>query len=225
MNIMGLGETLVDALCKEGYLRSYADIYKLKDYRDELIDRGLIGKEKNTDKVLAAIEKSKENEAVRVLTGLGIRNVGKTTAKDIMKHFDSIMELMDATMEKLTAINDIGETTAACITEFFSNVENRAIVGQLQEAGVNLRNKDNGDISDKLSGMTIVVTGTLPTLGRKEVTELIERNGGKCTGSVSKKTTLVVAGEEAGSKLTKAQELGIRVIDEAQLLELIHNNI
>lgn len=225
MNIMGLGETLVDALCKEGYLRSYADIYKLKDYRDELIDRGLIGKEKNTDKVLAAIEKSKENEAVRVLTGLGIRNVGKTTAKDIMKHFDSIMELMDATMEKLTAINDIGETTAACITEFFSNAENRAIVGQLQEAGVNLRNKDNGDISDKLSGMTIVVTGTLPTLGRKEVTELIERNGGKCTGSVSKKTTLVVAGEEAGSKLTKAQELGIRVIDEAQLLELIHNNI
>ena len=221
MNIMGLGETIVDALVNEGYLKNYADIYKLKDHRDELIEKGIIGKEKNTDKILAAIEKSKANDAAKVLTGLAIRNVGKQTAKDIMKHFSSIEELANATEAELTAINDIGATTAHCITEFFSNEENRRVVAELTDAGVNMKAEDNAAVSDKLVGLTIVVTGTLPTLGRKEATELIEKNGGKCTGSVSKKTSLVVAGEEAGSKLTKANELGIKVIDEGQLLDML----
>lgn len=221
MNIMGLGETLVDDLVKEGFLNNYADIYTLKEHREELVSLGIIGKEKNTDKVLAAIENSKENDPVRLLTGLAIRNVGKTTAKGIMKHFASIEELVDATVEQLTEIDDIGETTAACITEFFADDKNRAILQALKEQGVNMVMPQNEGGSNKLAGLTIVVTGTLPTLGRKEVTELIENHGGKCTGSVSKKTDLLVAGEAAGSKLTKALSLGIRVISEAELLTML----
>lgn len=221
MNIMGLGDTIVDALVKEGYLQNYADIYTLKNHRAELIEKGIIGKEKNTDKILEAIEKSKQNDAAKVLTGLAIRNVGKNTAKDIMKHFASITDLANATADELIAIDDIGETTALCITEFFSAPANKEIIAKLQAEGVNLEAAEQTDTTDKLQGMTLVVTGTLPTLGRKEATELIEKNGGKCAGSVSKKTTYVVAGEAAGSKLTKAQELGIPVIDEAGLFDLI----
>lgn len=222
MNIAGLGETLIETLVKEGYLKTYADIYHLKDHREELIEKGLIGKEKNTDKILGAIEASKSNDAARLLTALAIRNVGQNTARDIMKHFDSIPSLMQATMEELTAIDDIGETTAGCILEFFAGEENRRVVEELEAAGVNMKAAQKTAASDRLAGLTIVVTGTLPTLGRKEAKELIESNGGKCTGSVSKKTSLVVAGEAAGSKLTKAQELGIPVIDEAGLLAMLN---
>ncbi len=221
MNIMGLGETIVDALAAEGYLTSCADIYKLKNHRDELVEKGIIGKEKNTDKILAAIEKSKENDAAKLLTGLAVRNVGKATAKDIMKHFGSIRELMEASLEELTAINDVGETTAACLVEYFSDSRNKAIIDELEECGVNMTALKEEGSTEKLAGMTVVVTGTLPTLGRKEAAELIEKNGGKCAGSVSKKTSFVVAGEAAGSKLTKANELGIKVIDEAELLEML----
>ncbi len=221
MNIMGLGETIVESLVKEGYLNGYADIYKLKNHREELIEKGIIGKEKNTDKILDAIEKSKLNDAYKVLTALGIRNVGKQTAKDIMKHFNSITQLASASAEELIAIDDIGETTALCITEFFSSVSGKKSLDELIDYGVNIYASESADTTDKLSGLTIAVTGTLPTLGRKEVTELIEKNGGKCAGSVSKKTSLVVAGESAGSKLTKANELGIKVIDEQGLLDML----
>lgn len=221
MNIMGLGDTLVETLVKEGYLRNYTDIYRLKEYRDELVEKGLIGKEKNTDKVLAAIEDSKQNDPTRLLAGLGIRNVGKTTAKQIMKHYPSIRALADASLEELTNIEDIGETTATCITEFFANPMNQEMISAFEAYGVTMDMPKDRDATDKLSGLTIVVTGTLPTLGRKEVTELIERNGGKCTGSVSKKTDLLVAGESAGSKLTKAQSLGIKVISEEELLRML----
>lgn len=221
MNIMGLGEKQVDALVKQGYLKDYGDIYSLKDRRAELIGTGIIGKEKNTDKILAAIEESKQNHPARLLAALAIRNVGRNTAKDIMKHFSSLEELIAASREQLTAIDDVGETTADCILDFFAREENRAIMDKLRAAGVNMAMPEEKAASSVLAGMTLVVTGTLPTLGRKEVTELIEKNGGKCTGSVSKKTDLVVAGEAAGSKLTKAQELGIKVIDEAELLRMI----
>lgn len=221
MNIIGLGETIVDSLVKEEYLKSYSDIYLLKNYRDELVEKGIIGKEKNTDKILDAIEKSKSNDAAKLLTSLGIRNVGKQTAKDVMKHFDSIRQLMSATADELTAIDDIGETTALCITEFFASESGRKAIDELEKSGVNMTAQKADDESDKLVGLTIVVTGTLPTLGRKEVTELIEKNGGKCAGSVSKKTSFVVAGEAAGSKLTKANELGIKVIDEQGLLDML----
>ena len=221
MNIMGLGESLVEALVQNGYVKDYADIYHLKERRDELVEKKIIGKDKNTDKVLAAIENSKTNEPTRLLAGLGIRNVGKTTAKTIMKHFASIEELSKASLEDLQAINDIGEITAVCIREFFDNPVNAKILESLIESGVNTTMTVAENASNKLEGLTVVVTGTLPTLGRKEATELIENNGGKCTGSVSKKTDLLVAGEAAGSKLTKAQELGVKVISEEELLEML----
>ncbi len=221
MNIMGLGDTIIDDLINEGYLKSCADIYKLKNYRTELIEKGIIGKEKNTDKILEKIEQSKNNDAERLLTALAIRNVGKRTAKDIMKHFGSINELENATKEELLLIDDIGETTADCIISYFKDEKNKDILRELEDCGVNMTAAEKTDTTEKLLGLTVVVTGTLPTLGRKEITELIEKNGGKCAGSVSKKTSLVVAGEAAGSKLTKANELGIKVINESEFLEMI----
>lgn len=223
MNIVGLGETITDSLIKEGFLESYADIYELKSRREELIEKKLIGKEKNTDKILAAIEASKANEPTRLLAALGIRNVGLSTSRELMKNFSGIDELLDADEEKLMAINDIGETTAKCIVEFFSNEHNREIISRLKVAGVNMTMPQKEEGSNALAGLTIVVTGTLPTLGRKEASELIEKNGGKATGSVSKKTSYLVAGEAAGSKLTKAQSLGIPILDEDGLFNLIKN--
>lgn len=220
MDITGLGETLVDELVKENYLRNYADIYCLKEHRDELIEKGIIGKEKNTDKVLAAIEKSKSNSPVRFLTALGIRNVGGSTARELMKHYRSIRELEAATEDDLVQIPDIGETTARDIVNFFSNEENQKILNRLSDYGLKME-MEKEDTTDKLAGLTIVVTGTLPTLGRAEAKALIEKNGGKCTGSVSKKTSYLVAGEAAGSKLEKAQALGVPVIDEAGLLAML----
>lgn len=222
MNIMGLGDTIVDNLIKGGYVKTFADIYKLKDKRDELIENKVIGKEKGTDKVLLAIEKSKENDPSKLLTGLGIRNVGKNTAKTIMKHFTSIHELGDAPYEKLLEIEDIGDTTALCIKKYFEDPLNREVIKELEELGVNIAAKKQSPSGEALQGLTIVVTGTLPTLGRKEAAELIENNGGKCTGSVSKKTDYLVAGEAAGSKLTKAQSLGVPVITEERLFEMIN---
>ncbi len=216
MNIMGLGETIVDGLVKAGFLRSYADIYRLKDHREELIEAGIIGKEKNTDKILAAIEKSKGNDPVRLLTALGIRNVGKSTAREIMKHYKNLKDVMHAEADELTAIPDIGLTTAECITAFFRNHANEAVLQSLEESGVNMEMPDNAE-AETLKGLTFVITGTLPTLGRKEAEELIVKNGGKCAGSVSRKTDYVVAGEAAGSKLDKAIQLNIKVIDEKQL--------
>ena len=221
MNIMGLGDTLVEALVSEGYLSSYADIYHLYEHRDELIEKGIIGKEKNTDKLLNEIEKSKNNDPVRLLTGLAIRNVGKSTAREIMKHFDNLMELTKVTREGFLQIPDIGETTANDLYEFFHDEHNLKILSDMHEAGLNMDSVKDEDASEKLAGMTIVVTGTLPTLGRKEAEELIVKNGGKASGSVSKKTSFVLAGEAAGSKLTKANALGIRVINEAEFLEML----
>ena len=221
MNIMGLGDTLVEALAQKGYLHSYADIYRLKDHREELIAEGIIGKEKNTDKVLAAIEKSKENSPVLLLTALGIRNCGKAAAREILSHYDSIDALAAAGVEELMQIPDVGQTTAECIHDFFAGEENRKILQQLWEAGVNQTMEKETAASEKLDGLTIVVTGTLPTLGRREAEELIAANGGKASGSVSKKTSYVLAGEAAGSKLTKAQQLGIPVITEDEFLRMI----
>ncbi len=221
MNIMGLGDTLVDALVKAGYLKNYADIYKLKEHRNKLIEIGIVGKEKNTDKLLAEIERSKENDPVRLLTGLAIRNVGKSTAREIMKHFDDMYDLTRVTRDGFLQIPDIGQTTADDLYEFFHDDNNLKILDEMRSLGLNMKSVKDKDSSEKLKGMTIVVTGTLPTLGRKEAEELIVKNGGKASGSVSKKTSLVLAGEAAGSKLTKANDLGIRVINEEEFLNML----
>ena len=221
MNIMGLGETLVEAMVANGYLANYADIYTLKLKRDALIKDGIVGREKNVDKLLKAIEDSKSNSPVNFLTGLAIRNVGKHASKELMKAFGSIGDLAQVSVERLTEVNDIGEITAQCIYDFFQNPTNIAMLNDMANQGVNMEMEEDAGATTKLAGMTIVVTGTLPTLGRKEATELIERNGGKCSGSVSKKTSLVLAGDAAGSKLTKAQELGIRVVTEEEFLAML----
>ncbi|MGN0317326.1 MAG: NAD-dependent DNA ligase LigA [Lachnospira sp.] len=223
MDIKNFGEKYVESLIDLGYINDISDIYRLSSHRDELVEKGIMGKDKNTDKILLAIEESKSNDAYKLLTGLAIRNVGKVSAKEIMKHFDSIEELSKADVGELKNLPDVGEITAKAIKEYFDNPDNMRIIKALEEAGVNTFAAKNDNTSSKLAGLTIVVTGTLPTLGRKEVQELIENNGGKCTGSVSKKTDLLVAGEAAGSKLTKAQELGIKVIDEQGLLDLIND--
>lgn len=221
MNIIGLGSAIIEALIQNGYVKTFADIYTLKDVRDELIEKKIIGKEKNTDKILSAIDTSKSNDPTRLLTGLGIRNVGKNTAKAIMKHFNSIQELIQASYEELVAIDDIGDITAVCISDYFHNPINLNVLKKLEEAGLKMTMIPSEASGNKLTGLTLVVTGTLPTLGRNEAIELIESNGGKCTGSVSKKTDYLVAGEAAGSKLTKAQSLGIPVITEEELIQML----
>jgi len=221
MDIMGLGATLIDALVKDGYLRDYADIYTLKNHRDELIEKGLIGKERNTDKLLANIEASKQNSPVQLLTGFGIRNVGGSTARGLMENYGSVRELSEAPEEALSAVQDIGPATARCIRAFFDSPEAREILQKLEAAGVNMTMPKVEKASEKLAGLTIVVTGTLKSYDRKQIEELIVSNGGKATGSVSKKTSYLVAGENAGSKLDKARALGVPVITEEEFRAMV----
>ena len=221
MDIKGFGTVYIEELVRGGYISDIADVYSLKEHREELIEKGIIGKEKNTDKLLDTIEKSKENDAYKLLTGFGIPNVGKAAAKAIMKHFKDIETLSHASIDELKDVNDIGEVSAECIRRFFLDEENRRIVARLKEAGVNMSAEEAEVLESPISGKTVVVTGTLPTLGRKEAQELIEKYGGKAAGSVSKKTDYVLAGEAAGSKLTKAQELGIPVLNEDEFKALL----
>ena len=221
MDIAGLGEKQIQNLIDAGYLKDFTDIYRLHEHRDELVADGIIGREKNTDKILQAIENSKTQGPVRLLTALGIRNVGGRTAQTLIDHYHSIEAVMAAPKEELTEIPDVGETIAEDIVEFFAQDDTKKLIEDLKSSGLVMEAAPE-EKGSALEGLTIVVTGTLPTLGRNEVKELIEKNGGKCTGSVSKKTSYLVAGEAAGSKLTKAQELGIPVISEADLLALIN---
>lgn len=222
MDIKGFGEAYIDTLIKEGYLKDIADIYYLYQYRDELIEKGLIGKEKNTDKLLKAIEDSKKNDIDRLITGLGIRNIGRQAATQIKNHFKNLRDLMNATVEDFIVIPDIGGISASALVEFFANPQNQQILDRLERAGVNFASLETNSVEDaSLTGLTFVITGTLPSMGRSEMEELIKRHGGKVSSSVSKKTSYLVAGENAGSKLTKANDLGVKVISEAELLEMI----
>ena len=221
MNIKGIGEQNIKALIEAGYIKDIADIFVLKNHRDELIEKGIIGKEKNTDKVLAVIEESKNNEPQRLLTGFGISGIGKAAARELILHFGSIDALAKADFEAIMKVRDIGEISSKAIYDYFRDKVNIDIINRLKEQGVNMVLEDTGIVSDILAGKTVVVTGTLPTLSRNDAKSLIEANGGKAAGSVSRKTDYVLAGEAAGSKLTKAQELGIPVIDEAEFLKMI----
>lgn len=220
MDIKGFGTVYIEDLVRLSYLKDVADIYALKEHREELIEQGIIGKEKNTDKLLDAIEKSKENDAYKLLTGLGIANVGKAAAKSIMKHFKTFEVLRNADMEALKEVKDIGEVSAQCIYDFFHNEKNEVLLNRLKDYGVNMEYIPEEGADERFLGQTFVITGTLPNMDRKEAAALIEKFGGKVSGSVSKKTNYVLAGENAGSKLTKANELGITVISEEKLLEM-----
>ena len=221
MDIKGFGTVYIEELVRKGYISSVADIYDLKDHRKTLIEEGIIGKEKNTDKLLDAIEKSKENDAYKLLTGFGIPNVGKAAARTIMKKMQNIDTLMQASMEELQEVDDIGEVSADCIRRFFADEKNRQQIERLKQAGLNMECKESAGEDQRFAGLTFVITGTLPNMDRKEAAAMIENFGGKVTGSVSKKTNYLLAGENAGSKLTKAQTLGISVISEDELLQMI----
>ena len=220
MDIKSFGTKYINALVEQDYIRNIPDIYRLHQYRDELIEKGILGKEKNTDKILAAIEGSKQNTPDKLLTGFAIRNVGRISAREIMKHYASLWDLADAGVEELVQLPDVGEITARSIYSFYQDEKNRQMLKELADMGVNMESSDGGNTSQSLAGLTIVATGTLEHFGRKEIAEYIEKNGGKCTGSVSKKTSYLVAGENAGSKLEKARSLGIPVISEQELIEM-----
>ena len=224
MDIKGMGEQNIHALIEGGYIQDIADIFNLAVHRDELIAKGVIGKEKNTDKLLAAIEKAKENEPQRLVTGLGIAGIGKGAARELMLHYGSIDALAEADVESIQQVRDIGSIGSQAIYEYFRDDVNGDILRRLKEYGVNMELQDTGIVDDVLAGKTVVVTGTLPTLSRNDAKNMIEAHGGKAAGSVSKKTDYVLAGEAAGSKLVKAQELGITIIDEAEFLQLIGAN-
>jgi len=225
MDIKGFGEAYVEALIREGYVKDIADIFYLEKYRDEMIEKGLIGKEKNTDKLLRAIEESKGNDIDRLITGFGIRGIGRQAASELMNHFKSIHKLKTATYEDLLTVKDMGHISSMAIIEFFSNNDNLETLSRLEQAGVNFESVDEPiDMDSSISGLTFVITGTLPTMARAEMEELVKKHGGKISSSVSKKTDYLIAGEKAGSKLTKAQQLGVRVLSEEEVHKLLRQD-
>lgn len=221
MDIKGFGTVYIEELIHQDYLHDIADIYELYEYRDELIEKGILGKEKNTDKLLGVIEASKENDAYRLLTGLGIPGIGKAAAKSLLDYFGSIDAVAKAEPEKLVEVNDIGEISAKAIYAYFRDPVSLGILERMQKHGVNMARLQAADSDDVLADLTFVITGTLPGMGRKEAAELIERHGGKVSSSVSKKTNYLLAGENAGSKLDKANALGVTVLTEEELLEML----
>lgn len=222
MDIKGFGTAYIEELIRQGYLHDIADIYELSAYREELIEKGILGKEKNTDKLLGVIEASKQNDAYQLMTGLGISGIGKTAAKSLMEHFGSIHAVADASMEQLVEVNDIGEISAKAIYQYFHDAKSKELLERMQKHGVNMVRLQAAGSDDVLANHTFVITGTLPTMGRKEAVELIELHGGKVSSSVSKKTNYLLAGENAGSKLDKANALGVTVLTEEELLQMIH---
>ena len=221
MDIKGLGEKNIAALIEKGFLHTIVDIFRLKEHREELIAQGVVGKEKNTDKLLAAIEEAKKNEPQRLLTGLGIPGIGKAAAAALMQHFKTLEALENASDEAILAVRDMGETSVAAIRSYFQNEGNAKICRELQQLGVATAVQERAAQGDELADMSFVVTGTLRHFGRREITELIEQHGGRVTSSVSKKTDCLVAGENAGSKLQKAEHLGVRILTEEEFLQLI----
>ncbi len=217
MNIEGLGDAVVAQLLERKLVRGIADIYSLDEAKLLSLER--IGK-KTADALLGEIERSRKAPLNRVLFGLGIRFVGERTAQALAEEFGSMDALMAASAEELERVNDVGPRVAAAVREFFDEAQNRELVEQLRAAGLTFT-AEKRKRSSELEGLTFVLTGTLPTLSREEAKEKIEAAGGKVSGSVSKKTSYVVAGEDAGSKLDKAQQLDIPILDENGLLQLL----
>ena len=217
MDIDGLGAAVVEQLIAEGKIAHAYDLYTLQ--KDEIAAMEGLG-DKSADNLLAAIDKSRGNDLYRLIFALGIRHIGEKAAKVLAEHYGTMEALMAADAEDLARIDGVGAVLADSVVSYFANDENRRSIDKLREAGVNMtcltERKD-----DRFAGMTFVLTGTLPTMGRSEASALIEQYGGKTSGSVSKKTSVVLAGEDAGGKLTKAQALGIRIINEQEFLEML----
>ena len=217
MDIDGLGPQIVDALIDADLIRDAADLYALRAEQISSLER--MG-DKSAANLIAAIEKSKSAGLERLIFALGIRNIGQVAATALARRYGTLDACMNATAEELCALEDFGQITADCVIEYFSRAESRELCARLAAAGV-LTESTAAPVGDKLAGLTFVLTGTLPTMGRSEAEALIVAAGGKTSSSVSKKTSYVVAGEAAGSKLTKAQNLGVAIIDEAELLRML----
>ena len=219
MNIDGLGESIITLLLDKKLITNISDLYYLK--KEDLVGLERMG-EKSATNLINAIEKSKSNDLYRLINGLGIKHIGVKGAKIIANEFKDLDKIMSLDTNDLVDLEEFGQTMADSVVEFFREEKNISVIEKLKEAGVNTRiiandNEETVKIFDK---MKIVLTGTLPTLKRNDAKEMIEKLGGKATSSVSKSTTFVLAGEEAGSKLTKANELGVKVIDENKFLEI-----
>ena len=222
MDIEGLGEKVSEQLFNQGFITSISDIYLLHNHRDEIIS--MDGwQAKSVDNLLDAIEASKHNSVERLLFGLGIKEVGAKMAKSLSRIYSDLDSLSKATEEELLSLPDVGPVLAESLTKWFKNEKNMALLETLRGLGLNFSflGSTSKAASSYFSGKTCVLTGTLDSMGRKEASDILENLGAKVTGSVSKATDVVIAGHDAGSKLDKAQSLGITVINESEFLELI----
>ena len=217
MDIDGLGIAVVETLVNAGLVKTPGDLYFLKE--EEVAGLERMGK-KSAQNLIAAIERSKEQDLGRLLYAFGIRQVGQKAGKVLAAHFKTMEAIQSATLEELTQVADIGAITAQSILSWFANSQSRHLIERLQQAGVNMKAAEQGT-DRRFAGMTFVLTGSLEKFTRDEASAMIEERGGKAAGSVSKKTSYVVAGEAAGSKLRKAQELGIPVLTEDEFLDLL----
>ncbi|MBD3878239.1 MAG: NAD-dependent DNA ligase LigA [Quinella sp. 1Q5] len=220
MDIHGLGETSIPKLIAEGFIKTVADVYKLYTRREELLAKKIFGLAKATDKILAAIEESKKNSPAKLLTGLGIFGVGSAAARDLIQHFGGLSELSKATEEELQAVPDIGGITARHVKEFFDDADNLKILDGLKEAGLTME-EEKKVIESAMAGKSFVLTGKLEKFTRDEASKLIIERGGLVKGSVSKNTDYVIAGEKTGSKLSKAEELGIKILSEEDFEKML----
>jgi DNA ligase (NAD+) len=221
MDIEGLGDKLVEQLVDAGLVHTPADLFRLK--ADTLAGLERMG-QKSAENLVAALARARSTQLARFIYALGIRHVGEATARDLARHFGSLEALMAADAAALLEVRDVGPVVAESIAAFFAEPHNREVIAALRAEGVHWSEARTERAAGPLAGMTLVLTGTLPSLSRDEASALIEAAGGKVSGSVSKKTHFVVAGAEAGSKLEKARSLGVTVIDEAGLRALTGDN-
>ena len=218
MNIDGLGESIISQLLEKNLIKDISDIYFLKF--EEISSLKKNGK-KFAQNLIDSINKSKENDLYRLVTALGIRHVGVKAAKVLARKYKTIDNLINATYEDLSKINDIGPIVANSICEFFNQEQTIDLINKLKTAGINMKSLEEEITDNRFEGKVFVLTGSLETLTRGEASNIIEKFGGKTSGTVSKKTDYVLAGEEAGSKLDKAQKLGIKIIDEEEFKNMI----
>jgi DNA ligase (NAD+) len=222
MDIEHLGEALIDQLVEAGLVNNVADIYKLT--KEDLIELERMA-DKSAQNVIDSIEDTKQHRPLwRLIAGLGIHHIGVQTAQDLAEHFGSLDALMNASQSELDAVEQIGEKVAQSVYEFFHNERNVAVIEKLLSAGVKSQLPKKAKAKGKLAGKTIVVTGTLENFSRQQAEQAIRQAGAKASGSVSKKTDYVLAGENPGSKLDKARTLGVEIIDEKQFMKMINTD-
>ena len=224
MNIDGMGESVIEDLYNEGFITDVTDIYDINKYEDELMNLEGYGTKK-INNLKTAIEKSKSNSLERLLYGLGIRNVGAKTAKVLARYYKTLDNLMNASIEELTSINDIGSIIATSIREYFDDENNKKIINKLKEYGINTTYINNTEYEEKeeFKNKTFVLTGSLINITREEASKIIEDLGGKVSSSVSSKTSVVIVGDSPGSKYDKALSLNIPIWNEEEFLEKINN--